>query len=136
MHLYQEIAPVTPRVVSTLGPRPFFEMLNDPEKSWARLPALFFVELSLGDLADDPENGSAQGLPYGNIDHYRQCLVELRTKTIRVKIVDRIHSTEFPYRTVKSGFYLGHGTDMLFYPMPSQEVLRAEHYTWWRSAQM
>ena len=136
MHLYQEIAPVTPRVVSTLGPRPFFELLNDPAKSWVNLPALCFAELTLGDLAEDPESGSAQGLPYGNIDHYRECLIELRTKIVNVKMVDRVHSTEFPFRTVKSGFYLGNAGEMLFFPMPSHEVLRTEHYSWWRSAQM
>lgn len=136
MHLYQEIAPVNPRVVSTLGPRPFFDLLNDPQQSRVNLPALCFVELELGDLADDPESGSAQGLPYGNIDHYRECLVELRTKVVQVKMVDRIHSTAFPFRTVKSGVYLGNAGDMLFFPMPSQEVLQSEHYRWWRSAQM
>ena len=136
MHLYQEIAPVNPRVVSTLGPRPFFELLNDPAQSRIQLPALCFVELDLGDLADDPESGSAEGLPYGNIDHYRECLLELRTKIVQVKMVDRIHSLDFPLRTVKSGFYLGTAGDMLFFPMPSREELIDKHYRWWRSAQM
>jgi len=136
MHLYQEIAPVNPLVVTTLCPRPFFEFLNDPKQSAITLPALCFVELTLGGLADDPENGSAQGLPYADIDHYRQCLIELRTKTVRLKIADRIHSPEFHFRTVKSGFYLGNAGRLLFYPMPSQETLRKENYQWWRSAQM
>jgi hypothetical protein len=136
MHLYQEIAPVHPRVVSTLGPKEFFELLNDPRKSMVTVPALCFVDLSLGDLAADPEFGSAQGLPYSNIDHYRQCLLELKTKTVTVKMVDRIHRTAFHYRTVKSGFYLGNAGKLLFFPMPSPEALQREHYPWWRSAQM
>jgi hypothetical protein len=136
MHLYQEIAPVHPRVASTLCPEDFFELLNDPAKGMVTVPALCFVELTLGGLADNPEFGSSQGLPYSNIDHYRQCLLELRTKTVVVKMVDRIHRTAFHYRTVKSGFYLGNAGKMLFFLMPSQEVLRREHYQWWRSAQM
>jgi hypothetical protein len=136
MHLYQEIAPVHPRAASTLCPRDFFELLNDPQRSMVTVPALCFVELRLGGLADDPESGSAQGLPYSGIDHYRQCLIELRTKTVTVKMVDRIHSTAFPFRTVKSGYYLGNAGQLLFFPMPAHKVLRREHYKWWRSAQM
>ena len=82
------------------------------------------------------EFGSAQGLPYSNIDHYRECLIELKTKTVNIKMVDRIHRTSMHYRTVKSGFYLGNAGGLLFFPMPSDESLRNEHYKWWRSAQM
>lgn len=136
MHLYQEIAPVHPRVVSTLGPREFYDLLSDPSKSMVTVPALCFVELTLGGLAADPESGWAQGLPYSNIDHYRECLIELRTKTVVVKMVDRIHRTAFYFRTVKSGYYLGNAGELLFFPMPAHEILRREHYQWWRSAQM
>jgi hypothetical protein len=136
MHLYQEITPVHPRVASTLCPSDFFDFLNDPTKSMVTLPALCFIELSLGGLAQDPEYGSAQGLPYSNIDHYRQCLIELQTKTVIVKMVDRIHNTAFHFRMVKSGFYLGNKGGLLFFPMPSEKELRTTHYHWWRSAQM
>ena len=136
MHLYQEIAPVHPRVVSTLCPDDFCDLLYDPEKSMVTVPALCFVELTLGGLAENPESGSAQGLPYSNIDHYRECLAELKTKTVTVKMVDRIHREAFHFRTVKSGYYLGNAGKLLFFPMPSHEVLREEHYRWWRSAQM
>jgi hypothetical protein len=138
MHLYQEIAPVHPRVVSTLCPADFYDYLYDPAKSMVTVPALCFVELTLGGLAEDPKFGSAEGLPYGNIDHYRECLMELgtATKTAPVKMVDRIHREAFHFRTVKSGYFLGSGGDLLYFPMPSREDLRNKHYRWWRSAQM
>jgi hypothetical protein len=136
MHLYQEIAPVHPRVVSTLGPSEFYDLLSDPARSMVTVPALCFVELTLGGLAADPESGSAQGLPYSNIDHYRECLIELRTKTVVIKMVDRIHRTAFHFRSVKSGYYLGNAGELLYFPMPSSEILRREHYQWWRSAQV
>ncbi len=135
-HLYQEISPVHPRVVSTLGPKEFFGLLCDPGASMVTVPALFFVDLDLGGLARDPEFGSSQGLPYSNIDHYRECLSELETKIVGVKMVDRIHTQTFSFRVVKSGFYLGKGCEMLFFPMPSEEDLRTKHHKWWRSAQM
>ena len=59
-------------------------------------------------------------------------------KTAPVKIVDRIHQSEFHFRTIKSGsgFYLGSGPDLLFFPMPSIDDLHTKYYQWWRSAQM
>ena len=139
-HLYQEIAPVHPRVVSTLCPAEFYDFLNDPAKSMVTVAALCFVDLTLGGLAEDPEFGSAQGLPYSDIEHYRECLVQLDDveKTAPVKIVDRIHESQFHFRTIKSGsgFFLGSGPDLLFFPMPSIEDLHGKYYNWWRSAQM
>ena len=136
MHLYQEIAPVNPRAVSTLGPKEFFDLLNDPQKSMVTVPALCFVDLTLGGLAEDPEFGSAQGLPYSDLDHYRQCLIELKSKTVTVKMVDRIHAPTFHFRTIKDGFYLGNVGKLLFFPMPPPEILRTKHHRWWRSAHM
>ena len=140
MHLYQEIAPVHPRVVSSLCPADFYDYLYDPAQSLVTVPALCFVELTLGGLADDHRFGSAQGLPYADLDHYRECLIELDTveKSAPVKIVDRIHKSEFHFRTIKSGsgFYMGSGRDLLFFPMPSVEDLHGKYYQWWRSAQM
>ena len=136
MHLYQEIAPVHPRVVSTLGPRAFFDYLVDPKQSMVTVPALCFVELSLGGMAADPEFGSAEGLPYSNIDHYRECLIELKTKIVSTKMVDRIHRTAFHYRTIKSGFYIGNEGGLVHFPMPDDDFLLHNHYKWWRSAHM
>lgn len=136
LHLYQEIAPVHPRAVSTLNPASFFKLLSNTQASMVTVPVLFFVELELGGLAQDPEFGSSQGLPYPNIDHYRQCLSELNGKSVQVKIVDRLGPASFAFRTIKSGFYLGNGSELLFFPMPSEEELYRSHYRWWRSAQM
>jgi hypothetical protein len=136
LFLYQEISPVHPRAVSTLGPNEFFRLLCDPAESMVTLPALFFVDLDLGGLAQDPEFGSSQGLPYSNIDHYRECLVEVGTKEVGIKIVDRIHPAAISFRNIKSGFYLGSGCELICFPMPSDQVLRTEHHRWWRSAQM
>ncbi len=136
LHLYQEIAPVHPLVVSTLGPREFYELIVKHPTTLLRLPAVCFVELRLGELADDPERGDVGDLPYANIPHLRQCLIDLRTKSVHTKMVNRIQPATFPYRTIKSGIFLGNQEKLLFFPMPSQEELRARYYRWWRSANM
>jgi hypothetical protein len=136
LHLYQEIAPVTPLVVSTMGPYEFYDLIVKKPASLLKLPAVCFAELQLGNLADNPEYGSVGNLPYANIDHLRQCLVDLRTKTFNTKMVDRISPATFPYRMLKTGLFIGNADKLLCFPMPSQEELRSKHYRWWRSADM
>ena len=134
LHLYQEITPVHPLVVSSLGPREFYDLIVKNPTSLLSLPAICFAELRLGELAEDPERGAVRDLPYSNIGHLRQCLMDLRTKTVHSKMVNRIQPASFPYRTIKSGIFVGNGEGLLYFPLPSQEELRAKHYRWWRSA--
>jgi len=135
MHLYQEIVPVHPLVASTLGPQDFFDLIvKDPESLFS-LPVICFVELRLGELAEDPEHGDLGDLPYSNIAHLRQCLVDLRTKQVHTKMVNRIQPATFPYRMISSGIFVGSGDQFKFFAMLPDEQLRREHYRWWRSAQ-
>ena len=136
LHLYQEIAPVHPLVVSSLGHKEFYELIVKTPASLLSLPAVSFVELRLGVLASNPKSGAVGDLPYSNIDHLRQCLVDLRTKTVNSKMVDRTHSATFPYRTIKNGVFVGNQEGLLCFALPSREELRANHYQWWRSANM
>jgi hypothetical protein len=133
-HLYQEICPVHPRIVSTLKPREFARYITDQDNS-IHVPKICFVDLRLGELAQDPEYGSARDLPYYAIEHLRDCLIELRVKGKKeTKTVDRIHPQAFPYQTIASGVYVGGGERLLFYPFPSLEELQSTYYEWWRSA--
>ena len=134
LHLYQEIAPVHPLVVSTLGPCELYKLITQTPTSLLSLPAICFVELRLGELAENPERGPIRDLPYSNIGHLRQCLIDLRTKIVHTKMVNRVQPASFPYRTIKSGVFVGNQEQILYFPLPSQEELRAKHYRWWRSA--
>jgi len=136
LHLYQEIAPVHPLIVSTLGPRGFYDLIVKNPTSLLSLPAICFAELRLGELAEDPERGAVRDLPYSDIGHLRQCLVDLRTKIVHTKMVNRVQPASFPYRTIKSGVFVGNEDQFVYFPLPSQEELRAEHYHWWRSVNM
>ena len=135
-HLYQEIAPVNPLIVSTLGPKAFYDLIVKNPTALLTLPAVCFAELRLGELAANPEHGSVGDLPYANINHLRQCLVELNAKTVHTKMVDRLSSPAFPYRMLKSGIFVGNAEQVMSFQLPSQEELRAQHYRWWRSANM
>lgn len=136
LHLYKEIAPVSPLVASRLNPIEFFDLIVRNPTSLLTLPAITFAELRLDQLAEDPEMGRVGDLPYSNIDHLREVLKDLKTKHIATKMVDRASPAGFAYRTVKNGFFVGNETGLVFYPMPSSIELREINYRWWRSANM
>jgi len=136
MHLYREIAPVPPLVVSSLAPKGFYNLIVKDPTSPVKVPAVCFAELRLGALADDPINGDRGDLPYQNIDHLRSCLADLQTKYISTKMVDRMPASGIPYRTVKNGFFVGNEKKLVYYPLPTEKELVEKHYQWWRSATM
>lgn len=140
LHLYQDLAPVNSLVVSNLEPIAFYESVTTKPTKFIQFPGLFFVELELGELARNPEDGMANDLPYPFIHHLREALLVLKPRTDDrpttkdSKMVHRVHSLEFPYRMVKHGFYVGNGTDLAFYPMLPHREIRDNHSQWWRSA--
>lgn len=134
LHLYQELGPAYSRVASRLNPVDFLNYLTDSSQP-IYIPKLVFVELTLESLAADPEHGSDDNLPYSNIDHLRDCLVQLKmnpgklTKTI----VRNVHNN-IPYRTCRNGFFIGSREGYLYFKYPSPEELNEKYHIWWRSA--
>ncbi len=134
LFLYQDLAPSRPRVASALEPKAYVERLTSHDRL-VHMEKIAFCDLKLGALQDDPEKGDAQDLPYKNINHLRDCLHNVSLKSGKNnKVVVRNMAGELLYRTVKRGFYVGAGSEMIFYPMPSREDLEGKYYQWWRSA--
>ncbi len=136
LHLYREISPVPPLVVSTLGPKSFYELIVKNPTSLVKVPAICFAELRLGNLATDPLLGDVGDLPYANMEHLRKCLIDLKTKRVSTKMVDRLPTSGIPYRTIKNGFFVGNEKKLMYFPLPEEEELVDKHYRWWRSATM
>jgi hypothetical protein len=133
MRLYQELCPVNPQVASNLSPLEFLRKLTDGSLQ-IRLPKLFFVDLQLGDLANNPLSGSAEHLPYGSISHLRDCLEIIKTEDMKqMKTVQRFYTGTLLFRTIETGFYLGSVNDILFYPYPSMDELEKSNYDFFRA---
>jgi hypothetical protein len=134
-HLYQEFCPVTPRVASLLEAKDFAAAITDTTQP-VSLPALAFAELMLDRLGDDPEANGVDNLPYGSLEHLRDCLRELRAKRGKTsKLVVRHLEQDVLFRTILRGFYAASaGGGFKSFPMPSKEELETTHYNWWRSA--
>ena len=134
-HLYQELSPVNPRVVSRLDPAEFAAFLTD-ESQPIHVPRIVFSELTLGNLKADPDSPHVDNLPYPNIGHLRDCLRELAAEPDKpTKMVLRQMTQEVLFRTVRNGFFVGDPDGITAFPMPSVDVLEREHHAWWRSAQ-
>lgn len=136
LHLYKEVAPVSSLVVSSVSPREFYDSIITRPSKLVSFPALFFVELGIGQLATDPLHGDVNDLPYDNIFHLREALAAVMEPGKTTKMVERMPAVEFPYRSVKpgSGFFYGNGDELAFYEMPSKDALKDHHQLWWRSA--
>jgi hypothetical protein len=136
LHLYKEISPVSPLVVSTNGPKAFYDLIVKNPTSLVKLPAICFVELRLNGLAENPQGADIGDLPYADIEHLRSCLVDLRTKLVTTKMVDRHPSSGVPFRMIKNGIFVGNQEKLIYFPFPDEKMLVEEHYQWWRSATM
>jgi hypothetical protein len=134
LHLYQEISPVTSRIASSLPPAKFMKSITD-DSQYIFVPKLIFVELVLGELASDPMKGSIKDLPYPDVDHLRDCLVQLKEDPKKLKkTVIRSFQHTVLYRTCTNGFFAGSKSELLFYPYPNLQEMNDKHYVWWRSA--
>lgn len=134
-HLYQELCPVHPLIASRKNAKDFCLSITNPEVT-VSVPRICFVEMDLADLAHEPSTGEAGNLPYSNVQHIRDCLVELATKDKTTKTINRIQHEHIPYRCVRKGFFVGDQTGILHYPFPSIEDMEKHHHYWWRSAEL
>lgn len=134
-HLYQELSPLTPRVVSRLSPAQFGNFMTD-ESQPLSVPRLVFADMKLGPLAKDPGNPSNHNLPYRRIEHLRDCLNHLRKFPSKPsKVLNRDYQIDDLYYNLETGFYLSESGTTLYYPMPDEETLSAEHNAWRKSAE-
>lgn len=133
IHLYQQMVPITTRVASKLSPVDFISHLTDLRQP-VSAPKMFMVDLKLNGLISNPD-APLSDLPYPNPDHLRDCIKKLKeTPGRQTKTVLRFLRDDIPYRTIKTGFFIGDQKQQLFYPFPSVKELEGKYYSWWRSA--
>ena len=129
--LYDELCPVSPMVVSTLGPAAFANFMTSPENP-VSVPKILFADM----LLDRDESGHLAGyLPYSNPTHILDCISELEHNPEKpTKTISRSARLYGFYRTIRRGFYLGDQQGLRFYRFPEIRELEVEHSRWWRSA--
>ena len=131
--VYQELCPITPLVVSRLDPAEFARFMTDPGNK-VSVPKVVFSDLKTIDFDHPEETGNIGGTYDRNIEHLKDCVHDVRTQKEKPnKNVERSVSS-FSYQIINRGVYVGSGSDVVQYPMPSAAELRQNHYEWARSA--
>ena len=138
IHLIQEINPLQLLVATTLDHGSFGAYLtskNNPKGA----PKLFFTEL---DLEVDAFLSGWEANPFlpspiprihpqklSAALKFLKTSDEYKTATLGLaSVFDEVY-----YRNLKNGFYLAHGEKMNYYPFPSEETLKRDHFAWYRS---
>ncbi len=131
IHLYQELCPLPPLVVSKLEPGAFAKFMTDPANSIG-VPRIIFADL----LLDMDEAGRLAGyLPYSEPMHIVECVKELQGDPWKsTKTVSRTPQIDAFFRTIRRGFFVGDQTGTIFYPYPELREREVHHARWWRSA--
>lgn len=133
-YMYVELSPTGPRVVSTLAPAAFGQFMTDMNSRVA-VPRLLFADQQLAFDAKQPDQ-LASYLPYRDEEHIADCLRELKDKGKEAKIVDRDPPLSAFYRTIDTGFFVADSSGVTKFAFPDVQTLDAEHFEWWRSAQV
>lgn len=132
-HVYQELTPLTPLVVSALPPTDFVAYMTDPNNH-VSVPRMIFADLKVIDFDNLSETGNIGGAYDRNLEHLRQCVEDVTTKSDKqFKNVERSVNS-FSYQIIGDGVFVGDQQDTVMYPMPELSVIRRDHYDWGRSA--
>lgn len=132
-YVYQELAPLTPLVVSALDPTAFARYMTDPANK-VSVPQVVFSDLKVVDF-DDPTRTGNIGAAYDkNLEHLKSCVRDVKSLPDKPnKNVERSVSS-FSYQIIRDGIYIGNGDSIRVYPMPSVDDIRQKNYDWGRSA--
>lgn len=141
INIIQELNPVQMLVASSYDHAALGKYLTTPGNPRG-CPKLFFTQIDLDVdkfLADWKQNPFlAAPIPGVHPQKLATVLEALkadslpRTKSIGIQsIFDRIS-----YSRICNGFFVVAGEELKFYPMPSQEVLQRDHYSWWKHSDM
>ncbi len=141
INIIQELNPVQMLVASSYDQAALGKYLTTPGNPRG-CPKLFFTQIDLDVdkfLADWKQNPFLAA-PIPGVHPQKLATVlealkadsQARTKSIGIQsIFDRMS-----YSRISNGFFVVAGDELKFYPMPSQEVLQRDHYSWWKHSDM
>jgi hypothetical protein len=132
-YVYQELCPVNPLVVSALDPAGFAGYMTD-KKSHVHVPSVVFADLKVIDFSNPVQTGNIGPTYDKNLEHLKQCIHAVTEHSEKLnKNVER-SNTAFGYQIINQGIYVGNGSEIAVYRMPSVEQIRQNYYDWGRSA--
>ncbi len=135
---YQEICPLSAIVMSHMTPLEFGEFITNLDQAKSAPKVLFTqidfdIEEFLRLLDANPFHGSP--IPNVHPQKLKDQIEELRGnphKKIKGISLDSAFG-RISFLNLRTGFWIAHGTELLFYPIPDHATLERDHYEWLRT---
>ncbi len=137
VRIYQEMTPLTNLVASTLDQRSFGKYITSETKSKGA-PKICFTqyEFNVEEFLEKNKNRDMMysPIPETNPARLYEYLLELKTHPDKKTKTISLNTTllDASYGLIRHGIWFAEAGTMVFYPMPSREVLERDYYDWWR----
>jgi hypothetical protein len=133
-HVYQELCPISPTVVSKLDPPGFARYLTGGEHK-IHVPKIIFADLKVVDFENPERSGNLGGIYDRKVEHLKGCIAEVESKPSKInKTFDRSLSESFSYQVIDRGIYIADREKLCMYAMKSIDELASDYYYWAKSA--
>ena len=135
---FQEICPLSMVVLSYMTPQEFGRYITDPEQPKSA-PKVAFTQIDL-DIEQflrqiDANPFLASPIPNVHPHKLRDQILELRANpNKRLKGISLDSALgRISFLRLRTGYWIAHRNELLFYPIPDRETLEKEHYDWVKS---
>jgi hypothetical protein len=135
---FQEICPMSMLLLTYMAPPEFGKYITDPEQPKGA-PKVMFTQIDfpidkfLQDLQADPFLPSP--LPNVHPHKLRDQILALRAnpeKRVKGIALDSVLG-RISFLRLRTGFWIAHQDEVLYWPIPDRATLEKEHYEWYRS---
>lgn len=138
LRTFQELAPMRAIVLSWMTPPEFGEYITDPEQAKSAPKVLFTqIDFDIDDFLYRLESDPFHKSPIPNVHPHklREQILEVRAnpdKRVKGISLDAAFG-QMAFTQLRTGFWIAHGKDILFYPIPSIDELKEQHWEWYKS---
>ncbi len=138
LRTFQELAPMRGIALSWMTPQEFGRYITDPEKPKSA-PKVLFTQIDFNidefllQLDSDPFHKSP--IPNVHPHKLREQILEVRAnpnKRIKGISLDAAFG-QMAFTQLRTGFWIAAHEELLFYPIPTLEQLKDEHWEWYKS---
>ena len=135
---FQEICPLSTIVLTYMTPPEFGRFITDPDQPKGAPKVLFCqIDLDIDAFLRDIELDPFLDSPIPNVHPHklREQIKELQAnpqKPVKGISLDSAFG-RIPFLRLRTGFWIGHHEELLYYAIPDAATLEKEHYEWCRS---
>jgi hypothetical protein len=138
LRTFQELAPMRAIVLSWMTPPEFGEYITDPENAKSAPKVLFNqIDFDIDEFLTMLEADQFHKSPIPNVHPHklREQILEVRAnpnKRVKGISLDAAFG-QMAFTQLRTGFWIAHHKELLFYPIPGVEELRDKHYDWYKT---